>query len=108
MPWAVELGQRLVVTATHIGIGDDEGKGRTRRTSLIEPREEAQLISLGTRSRPALTTSTLGKPTLQQLLINAKSRGEAIEDAPYGLSVRLTEGRQSDQSPYTIHALLCT
>lgn len=87
MPWAIELGQRLVVTATHIGVGDDEGKRRTRRTSLIETREEAQLISLGTRSRPTLTTSTLGKPTLQQLLINAKPRGEAIEDAPYSLSV---------------------
>ena len=108
MPGTVELGQRLVVAATHICVGDEEGKGRTRRTSLVETREEAQLIGLGTRSRPALTTSPLGKPALQQLLINAKPRGEAIEDAPYSLSVRLTEGRQSDQSPYTIHALLCT
>ena len=108
MPGTVELGQRLVVAATHIGVGDEEGKGRTRRTSLIESREEAQLIGLGARGRPTLTTSTLGEPTLQQLLINVKPRGEAIEDTPYGLSVRLTEGRQSDQSPYTIHALLCT
>ena len=87
MPWAIELGQRLVVTATHISIGDDEGKGRTRRTSLVETREEAQLIGLGARGRPTLTTSTLGEPTLQQLLINVKPRGEAIEDTPYSLSV---------------------
>ena len=108
MPRAIKLGECLVVATTHIGVGDDEGERRTRRASLIESREEAQLIGLGTWGRPTLTTSPLGEPTLQQLLINVKPRGEAIEDAPYSLSVRLAEGRQSDQSPYTIHALLCT